>query len=206
MRQLEEFKAEMDFVKKQAEINADVERTFAMIERREQTRETGRNKYDEKIACCYKVLLVCFEAQYLRTFDEMLGQKQFRLFYAHIDSVNSFKNTGSVAQMQAYNECLNFKFERECPCLEDNLLHLDTLFIKYVALKGTFDGQSKKFILNKAIKDSFYNEDFKKSVILCYTMDESYPEEARITYEVFLLRVREAYVRDKVEETLSLEA
>jgi hypothetical protein len=196
----------MDFVKKQAEINADADRTLGMMERRESTRESGRNSWDEKISSCYKVLLVCFEAQYLRSFSEMLDHKQFRLFFAHIDSSNSFLNTGSIAQIQAYNECMGFKFVKEVPLLQDNLLHLDTLHTKHEALGGVFDEQSKKYILHKAIKNSFYDKFFKESVTLCYTMDEAIPLEARISYHIFILRVKEAWIKFKVEETLEVNS
>jgi len=195
-------KIEQQLLNRTAEIAMDENRTYAQVERSEQIRESGRDKWDEKITNCYKALLVCFHSQYIRHHNEMLSNKQFRRFWATIDATNSYFNTGSVTKFQASNEMNAFKFNPDFDYLEDNLLHLDTLILKFTALGGTIDDEEKKFILSKAIEECSYNEKFRESVRLTAVMDETVAVVDRLTYEDFVLRIRDNFTKNSVVETM----
>jgi hypothetical protein len=205
-RAKELLKIEQQLINKVAEITSDEKRTYAQVERSEQIRESGRDKWDEKISNCYKVISICFHTQYIRHYNDMLTNKHFRRFWSTIDSTNSYFNTGSVTKFQASNEMNAFKFNPDFDYLEDNLLHLDTLILKYTSLGGTIDDEEKKFILSKAIKESAYNEDFKELVRLTAAMDETQPVVDRLSYEDFVLRTRDHYTKTCVSETMNRNA
>lgn len=201
-RARELFKIDQQHINKVAEITMDEKRIFAQTERSEQIRESGRDKWDEKISNCFKVLLVCFHSQYIRHHNEMLSNKQFRRFWATIDATNSYFNTGSVTKFQASNEMNAFKFNSDFDYLEDNLLHLETLILKFTALGGTIDDEEKKFILAKAIEECGYSEKFKESVRLAAVIDETIPVVDRLSYEDFVLRIRENFTKNSVVQTM----
>jgi hypothetical protein len=128
---------------------------------------------------------------------------RFREFWAKANLENLMVGAGIHAAIAALKEITDFCMKKEVP-LDDNLLALDTLFLKHGEVGGgLLSDELKKVYVTDSISCSEYSIEFKALITLIANLDEAKPAAEKLTYQSFILNVKNKFSKCVLDLNMS---